>query len=66
MFLIQTSKMMHNPKVISKAIINRATKGATNQLETPKSTNIISKGSIGNSLAKPERIKTNPTSILNM
>lgn len=66
MFLIQTSNMIHKPNVISKAIINLAIKGATNQLETPKSTKIISKGSIGNNLAKPDSIKTSPTNILNM
>ena len=66
MFLIQLLNTIDNPINISKAIIKRAIKGANNQLETPKSTNIISNGSIGNNLANPERIKTKPTTILNM
>ena len=57
---------MDNPKNSSAAMINLAKKGAINQLATPKSTNTISKGSIGNSLAKPELIKTNATIILTM
>lgn len=65
-FLSQTSNIIHKPNVISNAITNLATNGAVNQFDTPKSTNITSKGSIGNSLVKPESIKTSPTNILNI
>ena len=52
---------MHSPKKISKAIIALAINGAKKKLEIPKSTKMISNGSIGNNFDNPETIKTTPT-----
>ena len=64
--LNQLSKMIDKPKNNSKAIIKRAIKGANKKLETPKSTKIISKGSIGYNFAIPEITNVIPTTILSM
>lgn len=64
LFFNQELAIILNPKKISNAIIKRAIKGAKTQLEMPRSTKIISKGSIGYSLANPDKIKTRPTIIL--
>jgi len=60
----QVSKTMDTPKKSSKAIINRAKKGAKRKLVSPRSTKIISKGSMGYNLASPDKMKVSPTIIL--